>query len=258
MSATPDVQAPSAPDSTPVALVTGASRGIGRIVALRLAAAGYYVVIGYARREREAQACLAQVHELGARGEVLKLRLERSAEVEASLAAVIERTGRVDVLVNNAALAGDGHFARQSAEEFDETIAVALGGAVRCARAVVRSMLACERGCIINVGSVITRRSQPGRVAYATAKGGVEAFTRALAFEVAARGVRVNAVIPGVIDAGMTDLAGTARTQDWKKHIPVRHFGRAEDIADAVMFLASDQARYITGHCLVVDGGLSL
>ena len=162
------------------------------------------------------------------------------------------------MLVNNAAVQGDGYFAMESQAQFAEVLAVDLAGAALCAREVVRGMLAAGRGNIINVSSVITRRGGPGMSAYAAAKGGLEALTRALALELGPRGIRVNAVVPGAFDTGMTRVAPPARVEQWREVTPLARLGRPDELAAAVWFLASEDAAFITGHALVVDGGLSL
>jgi len=235
-------------------LVTGASRGLGQAIARRLASPGRHIIVGYARRKTGAEETAAHVRERGATAEILHLRLDKPDTIPAAMRSL----GPIATLVNNAGLTNDGHFAMQSPQQFDEVLEVGLQGAIRVAREVVRSMMSQGRGTIVNVSSVVTRRGQPGRVAYTTAKGGLEAFTRALAIEVAPRGVRVNAVVAGAIEAGMTLAAPRSAVEGWAAQIPLARLGEASDIADAVAFLVSDASKYIVGHALVVDGGLSL
>ncbi|MFV8756122.1 SDR family NAD(P)-dependent oxidoreductase [Nannocystaceae bacterium ST9] len=240
------------------ALVTGASRGLGAAIAKRLAASGDRVLLGHRQRREAAEQVRDEIVAAGGQAELAGFDLRDAAAIDASLAELRERLGPITLLVNNAALPDERMFAAGSAEAFDELIEVDLQGAIRCTRSLVRDMLLAGSGVVINVGSVMTLRGQPGQVAYATAKGGLEAFTRALAIELAPRGIRINAVIAGLFDAGMTRAVPRATRERWLAAIPMGRLGRAEELAEVVHWLASDAASYVTGHCMVVDGGLSL
>lgn len=239
-------------------LVTGASRGLGEAIAKRLAAGGDRVLLGYRQRREAAERVRDEILAAGGLAELAGFDLRDAAAIESTLAELRGRSGPITVLVNNAALPDESLFAAGAAANFDELLEVDLQGAIRCTRSLVRDMLLVGRGTVINVGSVMTRRGQPGQVAYATAKGGLEAFTRALALELAPREIRINAVIAGLFDAGMTRTVPRATRERWVAAIPMRRLGRAEELAEVVHWLASDAASYVTGHCMVVDGGLSL
>ena len=243
---------------TRTVLVTGASRGLGRAIALRLAASGDRVIVGHRQRAEAAQEVLAQIEAGGGQGQVARFDLRDADAVQRSLAQLRQACGPITALVNNAALPDEGMFAMSPAARVDEVLEVGLQGALRCTRALARDMLVAGGGAIVNVSSVITRRGQPGQVAYATAKGAIEAFTRALALELGPAGVRVNAVVAGVFDAGITKAQPADRLERWTQAIPLGRLGRGEELAEAVAWLLSPASSYVTGSCLVVDGGLSL
>jgi 3-oxoacyl-[acyl-carrier protein] reductase len=245
-------------EPTRTVVVTGASRGLGRAIARRFAVDGDRVVVVYRQRDEEARRSAAMITEAGGVPELLRLDLRDAAAVERGFAELRQRVGAVAVLVNNAAAPVEGFFAMQGGAAFDETLAGDLGASVRCTRAVVRDMLAARSGAIVNVSSIMTRRGQPGQVAYVTSKGAIEAFTRALALELGPQGIRVNAVVPGVFAAGLSLSAPEQLRSRWLETIPMRRLGEPDELAKAVHWLASADASYITGHTLVVDGGLSL
>jgi 3-oxoacyl-[acyl-carrier protein] reductase len=229
-------------------LVTGGSRGLGLAISEAFSARGAHVLVGCRVRQRGAR----QVAEaLPGPAEVVAFDQRDRAAVEAAL-----RDRPVDILVNNAALTAQGWFPVEGGEAFDDVLATNLLGPANVSRAVLPAMLARARGAIVHVGSVTTERTLPGHAAYTTAKAGLMGLTRAMAQELAPRGVRVNAVIPGLLDTGM----GARMPRDLKdavvQRIPAGRAGTAAEVADAVVFLAT--ATYIHGACLVVDGGLSL
>lgn len=243
---------------TPTTLVTGASRGLGAAIARRLAARGDRVLIGFRQRREQAEQVRDTILASGGAAELARFDLRDAKAIDATLAELRARLGPITGLVNAAALPDERMFAGGSTSEFDEVLEVDLQGAIRCTRALVRDMLMAGGGSVVNVGSVMTLRGQVGQVAYATAKGGLEAFTRALAIELAPRHVRVNAVIAGLFDAGMTHAIPRATRERWQAAIPMGRLGRAEELAEVVAWLSSDAASYVTGHLMVVDGGLSL
>jgi 3-oxoacyl-[acyl-carrier protein] reductase len=240
------------------ALVTGASRGLGRAIAQRLAAEGAYTLVGYHTGEEAAGETLAAVIAADGAGALLRLDVRDAEAVRGAIDGVLRGRGRIDILVNNAGIVRDGLAALLSAEDWRAVLEVHLDGTFHCCRAVLRAMLAARRGTIVNVSSVAGLRASPGQASYSAAKGGILALTRTLAAELAPRGVRVNAVVPGLLSTGMAtrlDHRERERRLEW---IPARRLGTGEEVAAAVAFLASDEASYVVGQAIVVDGGLSL
>ena len=237
-----------------VALVTGASRGIGRAIAGRLAGDGLFVV-GTATRD-EGVARIRSM--LGDNGAGVALRLQAPDSIAAALSSVQRDFGAPSVLVNNAGVTRDGLLMRMSDDAWDEVIDVNLGGMYRLTKPLLRSMMRARWGRIVNIGSVVGRMGNAGQTNYAAAKAGIEGFTRALAREVGARGITVNAVAPGFIDTDMTAELSEAQRAEMVRQIPLGRMGGAEDVAAVVSFLASDEAGYITGETLHVNGGLQM
>ena len=237
-----------------VALVTGASRGIGRAVAERLAADGLQVV-GTATTEAGAQGIAAA---LGERGYGVVLRLEEPASVEEALGRIEDWRGPPLVLVNNAGIARDGLLMRMSADAWDAVVGTNLGGVYRLTRPVLRSMMRARWGRIVNLSSVVGRMGNAGQTNYAAAKAGIEGFTRALAREVGSRGITVNAVAPGFIDTDMTSALAQAQRDAMVEGIPLGRMGTPEDVAAVVSFLVGEDAAYITGETVHVNGGLHM
>lgn len=236
------------------ALVTGASRGIGASTALALAAAGWPVAVGYRSDAVRAAAVVEQIESEGGRAVALCGDVAKPAAADAIVCAAEAALGPVLCLVNNAGVRADGLSPRLADEEWDEVLATNLTGAFRLTRRVLGPMLRARHGRIVNVASIVGQRANPGQCNYAAAKGGLVAFTKTVAAEVARRGVTVNAVAPGLIDTDMTaDGVGDALIAA----IPARRAGRPEDVAACVRFLASDEAGYVTGSTLTVDGGLT-
>jgi 3-oxoacyl-[acyl-carrier protein] reductase len=236
-----------------VALVTGGSQGIGESVAKALGAAGAHVVVA-ARREDKA-AAIAQA--AGGSAEALRLDVGDSSSVSAGFRAVVERHGKLDILVNNAGITDDGLILRMSRESWDKVIATDLTGVFLCAQEAVRVMLKKRiQGRIVNIASVVGLMGNAGQTNYAAAKAGVVGFTKALAREIGSRGVTVNAVAPGFIESSMTDVLSAEQKKALVGQIVLGRLGTAEDVAAAVLYLASDAAAYVTGACLNVSGGL--
>ncbi|MCY4511069.1 MAG: 3-oxoacyl-[acyl-carrier-protein] reductase [Acidobacteria bacterium] len=244
----------SGPLADRVAIVTGASRGIGRAAARRLAAAGAAGVA--ASRGVHADAGAGESRGGGGRSVAVSADVTDPGRIDAMVRAALDEYGRVDVLVNNAGIARDQLALRMSAADWDAVVATNLTAAFNCARAVLRPMIRQRGGRIINVGSVVGRMGNPGQVNYAASKAGLEGFSRALAREVASRGITVNVVAPGMIDTDMTAKLSEPAQAAMLAQIPMGRLGTAEDVAGAIGFLASDEAAYVTGHVLAVNGGM--
>ena len=237
-----------------VALVTGASRGIGRAIALILAARGAKVVA--AARATNAQGVVDEIRAAGGCAELASLDVADAANVESVIGDVVARAGRLDILVNNAGVTRDQLLIRMKRQDWDAVLATNLTGAFVCSQAALKPMIKARSGRIINLTSVVGQSGNAGQANYAASKAGLIGLTKSLALEVASRGITVNAVAPGMIDTDMTrDLAGGAQ-EEWAARIPMKRLGRPEEVAAAVVFLASDEAAYITGHVLAVNGGM--
>ena len=234
------------------ALVTGASRGIGKSIAGRLADDGFFVV-GTSTTDSGVENIEGW---LGDRGIGLMMRVEDSALVEASVQRIFERCGDVSVLINNAGITRDSLLVRMKDDEWDDVIETNLAGTFRLCKSVLRSMIKARWGRIVNVGSVVGRMGNPGQTNYAASKAGIEGFTRALAQEVGSRSITVNCVAPGFIDTDMTAALGDAQVDNLAAMIPLGRIGSPRDVASAVSFLVSEDAGYITGETLNVNGGL--
>jgi 3-oxoacyl-[acyl-carrier protein] reductase len=240
-----------------VALVTGASRGIGRAIALALAGAGARV-IGTATTEQGAQGISAALTSHGYNGRGAVLDVTREDSVEALLASLEAGEGMPTILVNNAGITRDMLLLRMKVEDWQAVLATNLTAVFRLSKAVLRRMMKERRGRIINITSVVAATGNPGQVNYASAKAGLLGFTKSLAREVGSRGITVNAVAPGFIDTDMTRALTEEQRQTLIGQIPLERLGTAEDVAAAVLFLASPQAAYITGETLHVNGGLHM
>ncbi|MEB3266568.1 MAG: 3-oxoacyl-[acyl-carrier-protein] reductase [Cyanobacteriota bacterium] len=244
----------SAPLSGQVALVTGASRGIGRAVALELAASGAEVVVNYARSPEAAEAVVAAIEATGGCAWSHQADVSDEDQVEAMVKGVIERGGRLDVLVNNAGITRDGLLMRMKTADWQHVLNLNLTGVFLCTRAVSRPMLKARSGRIINITSVVALMGNPGQANYSAAKAGVIGLTRSSAAEFASRGVTVNAVAPGFI---ATDMTRDLNADGIIAAIPLGRMGQPEEVASAVRFLAADPAAaYMTGQVLQVDGGM--
>lgn len=237
-----------------LALVTGGSRGIGKACALHLAQAGYNVVINYAGNEEAANKTVSELEELGVKAEAVKFDISNHDEAQEAVAKIIEKYGRIDVLVNNAGITRDGLFMRMSKENWDAVINTNLTGAFNVTQPVIKVMMKQRSGAIVNMASIVGIYGNAGQANYAAAKAGLIGFTKSLAKELASRNIRVNAVAPGFVQTDMTKSLDSAQISE---HIPLKRLGDADDIAGAVKFLAVD-ATYVTGQVLQVDGGLTI
>lgn len=239
--------------SEKLALVTGGSRGIGRAIALKLAGAGYDVVINYAGNSEAAAKTVEDIKALGVDAEAYKFDVSNQAEVDENIAKIIEKYGRIDILVNNAGITRDDLFIRMTEEKWNAVINTNLNSAFYVSKPIVKLMMKQRSGAIVNTTSVVGVYGNIGQANYSAAKAGLIGFTKSLAKELGARNIRVNAVAPGFIATDMTkDLANI---DEYLKLISLRRLGEAEDVADAVKFLAVD-SKYITGQVLEVDGGM--
>ncbi len=240
-----------------VALVTGAGRGIGRTIALRLAARGAKVVVNNLSPDRNAEVCEA-IRAAGGEAAGVVGSVDDPAVAEACVKAAVEGFGRLDIVVNNAGITRDGLLARMSDEQWAEVLQVNLTGAFNVLRAATRPMMRQRSGRIINISSVVGRMGNAGQANYAASKAGLLGLTKAAARELASRGITVNAVAPGFIDEGMTQQLGEELRGLMRNQIPLGRFGTSEDVAAVVEFLASEAAGYVTGQTLSVDGGMTM
>jgi len=237
-----------------VALVTGASRGIGRAIAARLAGQGATVVA--AARGDHANQSAAEITERGGRAEAISLDVTDAAAVEAAPAGVVARHGRLDILVSNAGITRDQLLMRMKREDWDAVLATNLTATFLLAQAAMRPMLKQRGGRIVAVSSVVGQMGNAGQANYAASKAGLIGFAKALAREVASRAITVNVVAPGLIETDMTRALHEKAQVDWATQIPLGRLGSVDDVAAAVCYLASDEAAYITGHVLAVNGGM--
>lgn len=241
-----------------IAVVTGASRGIGREIALTLAGYGATVVVNYNGSKEKAEEVVKAIQENGGTAIAVKASVSNSEEVETMIKEVMEQFGRIDILVNNAGITKDNLVMKMSNDDFDAVIDTNLKGSFYCMKQVYRIMLKQKSGRIINMSSVTGVIGNAGQVNYAASKAGVIGMTKSLARELGSRGITVNAVAPGFIETEMTEVLSDKVKQDIEGQIPLRRMGQVKDVAETVAFLASDKASYITGQVLHVDGGMAM
>jgi 3-oxoacyl-[acyl-carrier protein] reductase len=240
--------------SSRIAIVTGASRGIGRAIARQLAAQGAHVVA--AARGDNARPVAEEIAAAGGRADAWPFDVTEPGAAEAIVAATVQRLGRIDILVNNAGIARDQLMLRMKREDWDAVLATNLTGAFTLTQAVLKPMIRQRGGRIVCISSVVGQSGNAGQANYAASKAGIIGFAKAVALEVASRGVTVNVVAPGLIDTDMTRAITDSAREEWASKIPLRRLGTPDDIASAVCFLASDEASYITGQVLAVNGGM--
>lgn len=241
-----------------VALVTGGSRGIGKAIVETLAKAGAKVAFVYRSSKESADAMVAELSGQGLEVHAVQGDVASKEDAERIVAEVIEKFERIDILVNNAGIIKDGLLAIMEKDQWQAVIDTNLTGVYNFAQSAMRQMMSQRYGRIVNISSVAAEFGNQGQVNYAASKGGIQGLTRCLATEVGRRNITVNAVAPGFIETDMTEAVRNAAEGEIKKQISVRRLGLPEDIANAVLFLASKEAGYITGHVLTVDGGLTL
>ncbi len=241
---------------TKTVLITGGSRGIGRAICRSFAEAGYVVIINYNRSEKEAAGLKDDLQAMAPDVVTERADVSDYNEVKAMVERVVERFGSIDVLVNNAGIVRDSFLMLMSERDWDDVISINLTGVFNAAKAVTPHMISQRSGVIINVSSLSGTSGLPGQTNYAASKGGVIAFTRALSRELAHFGIRVNAVAPGVIETDIIESLEKEKRDEFLRNIPLKRFGRPEEVASVVRFLASEDATYITGEVIYVTGGL--
>jgi 3-oxoacyl-[acyl-carrier protein] reductase len=239
-----------------VALVTGASRGIGAAIARDLAAAGAHVVVNYRAQRPAADAVVAAIADAGGAAEALPFDVADAEQVDSAFRALVERLGKIDVLVNNAGVSADALILRTRDDDWNRVLDVNLKGVFNCTRAVARSMMRARTGRIINISSVVAVSGNTGQASYAAAKAGVIGFTKATARELAGRGITANVIAPGLIATDMTDAMNPAARDMVLALVPLGRLGRPEEVAAAVTFLAGAGGSYITGQVIHINGGL--
>jgi 3-oxoacyl-[acyl-carrier protein] reductase len=239
-----------------VALVTGASRGIGRAIAVALGQAGAYVVINYRGNQEAAESALEELHNTGAQGELCRFDVAVETEVDAAVKKIVDGQGKLDILVNNAGVTSDTLLIRTKAQDWDQVIGTNLRGTVLCTKAVCRAMIRQRYGRIVNLSSVVGQTGNAGQSIYAATKAGIVGFTKSVARELASRGITVNAVAPGFIETEMTANLSPQLQEEFLRSIPLGRFGSSEEVAHLVVFLTGTGAAYITGQVMNVNGGL--
>jgi 3-oxoacyl-[acyl-carrier protein] reductase len=239
-----------------IAVVTGGSRGIGRCISERLGSAGAFVIVNYVSRPEAAQEVIEAIREKGGDGKAVRFNVSAGGEVNEAFAGILEEHGRIDILVNNAGITRDGLMLKMKDEQWDEVIDTNLKGVFLCSRAVYRAMMKQRWGRIVNITSVIGFAGNAGQVNYAAAKAGIIGLTRSMARELAPRGVTVNGVAPGYITTDMTSGLSEEITAKIKGERPLGILGEPEDVAGAVGYLVSEEAGYVTGQFIHVNGGM--
>jgi len=238
-----------------VALVTGAAQGIGRAIALLLARNGADIIVSDINLEK-AEETAKEIEETGQRAMAIKVDVAHSEEVERMVQTILERFGRIDILINNAGIARDKLILRMTEEDWDVVLNVNLKGTFNCTKAVVKHMSKQRSGKIVSIASVVGEMGNVGQANYSASKAGVIGFTKTIAREFAQRGININAIAPGYIETPMTDVLPEKAKEGLRQLIPMNRLGRPEDVAEAVLFLVSETSSYITGQVLNVNGGI--
>ncbi|MEF9863434.1 MAG: 3-oxoacyl-[acyl-carrier-protein] reductase [Christensenellaceae bacterium] len=238
------------------ALVTGASRGIGKAIALRLAQAGNNIIVNYLFDNEDFAGTVKEIEALGVKAKAIKADVSCFSQVESMMKQIVEEFGSIDILVNNAGITKDGLLARMKEADFDAVINVNLKSVFNCCRNAVPYMMKQRSGRIISMASVVGLSGQAGQTNYAASKAGIIGFTKSLAKEIGSRGITVNAIAPGFVQTPMTDALGDKAKEEILSQVPLKRGGTVEDIANAVAFLAGAESSYITGQVLSVNGGM--
>lgn len=241
-----------------VAIVTGSGRGIGRAIALELALAGAKVVVNYAGRVDKAEETVELIHEAGGECLAIQADVSQTADVDRLIKTTLDHFGKIDILINNAGITRDSLLLRMKEADWDAVLATNLKGVFLCTKAVSKGMLKQRSGVIVNISSVVGLTGNAGQANYAAAKAGIIGFSKSIAKEFAARGIRVNAVAPGYISTDMTETLAEGMHSEVLRAIPLGRLGKPEDVAKVVRFLVSPEASYITGQTLCVDGGMEI
>ena len=241
-----------------VALITGASRGIGRQIALTLAGYGAVVIVNYNGSKDKAEDVVRMITEMGGHAEAVQSNVAEFEQAKTLIDHVVDQYGRLDILVNNAGITRDNLILKMSEEDFDQVVDINLKGAFHCVKHAARQMLKQKYGRIINISSVSGIMGNAGQANYSASKAGLIGFTKSVAKELGSRGITSNAVAPGFIETEMTEVLSDAVKKTLGEQIPLKTFGKTEDVAETVAFLASDLAGYITGQVIQVDGGMAM
>lgn len=241
-----------------VVLVTGASRGLGRAIAITYSKLGARVIANYNKSKEEALALVKELNSAGNSIEVIQADVSKSRETENMVDEILRKHGHVDILINNAGIRKDGFLAMMSEEDWDDVINVNLKSVFNVTKWVSRAMVAERKGKIVNISSVSALKGVSGQANYSASKGGIISFTRSVAVELARFGIQVNVVVPGLIETDMSSGMDEKRRNEILSHIPLARIGKLEDVVSGVIFLSSQEADYITGYTLTVDGGLSI
>lgn len=241
-----------------IVLVTGASRGIGREIALAFAKEGAYVIVNYSGNEQRAKEVVEEMQAFGGNGEIYQCDVSDGSKVKTMIDSIVEHHKKIDVIVNNAGITRDNLLMKMTEQDFDDVIDINLKGAFHTSKSAIRYMMKQRSGRIINISSIVGVVGNAGQINYSASKAGLLGLTKSLAKEVASRGITVNAVAPGFIETEMTAVLSEAVVEGMMKNIPLKKFGKPEDIANVVLFLASEKADYITGQTIEVNGGMNM
>lgn len=241
-----------------IVLVTGASRGIGKEIALAFAKEGAYVIVNYSGSEQRAKEVVEKMQAVGGNGEIYQCDVSDGTQVKTMIDSIVERHKKIDIIVNNAGITRDNLLMKMTEKDFDDVIDINLKGAFHTSKSAIRYMMKQRSGKIINISSIVGVVGNAGQINYSASKAGLLGLTKSLAKEVASRGITVNAVAPGFIETEMTAVLSETVVEGMMKNIPLKKFGKPEDIANVVLFLASEKADYITGQTIEVNGGMNM